>query len=257
MTPPFPVRLLTRCVAAACVTLVLGLLVPRAGAQGVRVGVRAGPTFGFLNDSAVPFVSADGDVTANTNVRLDLHAGGYAILPISGPYGLQTELLYVRKGGHFSRFGEQSYRVERYRLAYVQGQVLGRRDISLPGPLHLHVVGGLTVERFVNGAVAQAVHTKVQVYRETIDLTVPTLVQRWDVGALVGVGLGYPVGGAGRISLDLRYNPGFRAVFAEGTRPPGEQMVDFADPPPLSPSPPALRHDVITASLSFTTSLGR
>jgi hypothetical protein len=34
-------------------------------------------------------------------------------------------------------------------------------------------------------------------------------------------------------------------------------MVAFADPPPLSRTPPALRHDVITASLSFTTSLGR
>jgi len=228
-----------------------------ASAQELRVGGRVGPTFGFLNDSAVPFVSADGDATANTNVRLDLHAGAYAIVPISDHYGLQTELLYVRKGGHFSRFGDRTYRVERYRLDYVQGQVLGRRDISLPGPLRLHVVGGLTVERFLEGTVKRAVHTEIQVRQETIALTSPALVRQWDVGALVGVGLGYPIGGAGHISLDLRYNPGFRAVFAEGTRPPGEQMVDFADPPPLSPSPPALRHDVITASLSFTTSLGR
>ena len=228
-----------------------------ASAQGVRVGVRTGPTFGFLNDSAVPFVSADGDATANTNVRLDLHAGAYVIAPLSGPYGLQMELLYVRKGGHFSRFGERSYRVERYRLDYMQGQVLGRRDISLPGPLRLHVVGGLTVERFLDGAVERAVHTKVQVYQETIALTGPPLVHQWDVGALVGVGLGYPVGGAGHVSLTLRYNRGFRSVFASGTRPPDEQMVAFADPPPLSRTPPALRHDVITASLSFTTSLGR
>lgn len=230
---------------------------PRATAQPLRVGVRAGPTFGFLNDSALPFVSAGGDATANTNVRLDLHAGTYAIVPLGGPFGLQTELLYVRKGGHFSRVGDDDYRAERYQLSYLEGQVLGRRDIALPGPLRLHAVGGLTLSRLLGGHTQRAIHTKDQVVQETIDLTAQHLVRHWDLGALVGLGLDYPIRSGSRVSLDLRYNPGFRSVFTDGARPPSSRTRPFADPPPLTRTPPSLRHDVITASLSYTTSLGR
>jgi hypothetical protein len=232
-------------------------LVGAAPAQEVRVGARVGPTFGFLNDSAAPFVSAGGDATANTNVRLDLHAGAYAHFPLRGRYGLQTELLYVRKGGHFSRPEDLSYRVERYRLAYVQAQVLGRRDVALPGPLRLHVVAGLTGERLLGGTVQRTVHTEARVYRETIDLTHRRLVRRWDLGALVGIGLGYPVGEASQIGLDLRYNRGFRSIFTDRARPLDEQMTGFEDPPPLSRRPPSLWHDAVTASLSFSTTLFR
>lgn len=221
----------------------------------MRVGVRTGPTFGFLNDSAVPFVSADGDTEANTNTRIDLHAGAYAIVPLAGPFGVQAELLYVRKGGHLSRSGEASYRVEQYRLSYVEGQVLGRRDVSLPGPLHLHVVAGLTGERLLSGVARRAIHSDVEVVREEIDLTARNLVRHWDVGALVGVGLGYPIGGSGRLSIDLRYNPGFRSIFTDRARPVGDRASVFGNPPPLSRFPPALRHDVITASLSYTLAL--
>jgi len=239
----------------ACAVVAAGLA-DGAAAQTVRVGVRAGPTFGFLNDSATPFVSAD-DAGAHPNVRLDLHAGAYAIFPLADHYGLQTELLYIRKGGHLSRFENAGQRVERYRLAYGQAQVLARRDISLPGPLRLHVLGGVTGGRLLGGTVRRTVQTEIRVYRETINLTSRRLVRHWDVGALVGIGLGYPVGKAGQISLDLRYNRGFRSVFTDRARPLTEQMTGFEDPPPLTRRPPTLRHDAVTASLSFTTALSR
>jgi hypothetical protein len=219
--------------------------------------MRVGPTFGFLNDSAAPFVSAGGDAGGHPNVRLDLHAGGHVIFPFTDHYGLQTELLYIRKGGHLSRFDNVGHRVERYRLAYVQAQVLGRRNISLSGPLRLHVVGGVTGGHLLGGTVRRTVHTEVRAYRETINLAGRRLVRHWDVGALVGIGLGYPVGEAGQISLDLRYGRGFRSVFTDRARPLTEQMTGFEDPPPLTRTPPTLRHDAVTASLSFTTALSR
>lgn len=243
------------CVAIAILACAVGGL-PSSSAQPLRVGVRAGPTFGFLNDGVVPFVGT-GAARANTNVRLDLHAGPYAIVPLGGPFGLQTELLYVRKGGHFSRLRDQIYRVERYRLAYLQGHVLARREVSLPGPLHLHVLGGLTGARLLGGTAQRAIHGEARVFRETIALAAQDLVRDWDVGALVGVGLGYPTGPDGRVTLSLRYNPGFRSVFTDRARPAADREGPFGDPPPLSRTPPVLRHDVITASFSYTTSLGR
>ncbi len=243
-------------VLAACIVAVMTVSVP-AEAQSAQVGIRAGPTFGFLNDSAVPFVSAGGDATANTNVRLDLHAGAYVIVPLAAPFGLQAELLYLRKGGHLSRPEERSYRVERYQLSYLQGQVLGRRDISITGPLSLHLLVGVTLKRLLSGLVRREIHTEQFVLRETIDLHGQDLVRKWDLGGLIGVGVGYPIGSTGRLALELRYNPGFRSVFTEAARPPDRKLGRFADPPPLTRFPPSLRHDVITASLAYKLPIDR
>ncbi len=237
--------------------LILIILTALSGAQAqdVRLGVRAGPTFGFLNDSAVPFVSAGDEVTANTNIRLDLHAGAFAVLPVRNRFALQTEVLFVQKGGHFSRTTALRYASERYRLSYVQGQLLGRRGVSLPGTLSLHVVGGLTVSRATGGAVRRDVRSREFVFEERIPLLKTGLIRRWDVGLLIGVGLDYPVGKGQRVSLDLRYNPGLRSVFSTAEHSGGPHLVDLDDPPPLTRTPPTLRHDVLTAGLSYTLPL--
>jgi hypothetical protein len=121
-----------RCIAIA---IILGVLSGGhlAYGQELRVGVRTGPAFGFLNDSVVPFVSANEDTKANTNIRLDLHASVFAVVPFSGRFGVRPELTFVQKGAHFSRTGVQYYTSERYRLSYVQGQLLGhRRGLAEP-----------------------------------------------------------------------------------------------------------------------------
>jgi hypothetical protein len=218
--------------------------------------MRAGPAFGFLNDSAVPFVSGGGDVAANVNVRLDLHVGAFAVVPVSDHFALQPEFLFVQKGGHFSRSTFNSYASERYRLSYVQGQLLGRRTIPLPGVLSLHVVGGGTVSRATGGVVWRDIHAREFTFEQRISLLTTGLIQRWDVGLLVGVGLSYPVGSVGRVSLNVRYNPGLRSVFSTTQRPLTAQAVGAKDPPPLSQTPPSLRHDVLTAGLSYTMPLG-
>jgi len=249
---PRALRAVANSLVLACALLVLGT---PATAQDVRLGVRAGPTFGFLNDSALPFVSAGGDATANTNVRLDGHAGLFAVVPVGGSFGLQTELLYVRKGAHFSRRGDADYRVEQYQLGYLQGAVLGRRDSGLPGPLHLHAVGGFTLERLLHGTADREIQTVLAVFRETVDLAGRDLVRRWDVGLLFGMGVGYALGEAGRLTLEVRYNRGLRSIFTSATRSPSERSVTFGEPPPLTRTPPSLHHDVITASLAYTLPL--
>ncbi len=239
---------------AACFLLAVGTMCP-ANAQGVQIGVRIGPTFGFLNDSAVPFASRDPEI--NANPRLDLHVGAYVIVPVSDHFALQPELLYVQKGGHFSRPRSQSYAVERYRLSYVQGELLGRRDVPIPSPLSLHAVAGLSVDAALEGILRRNFRSTETDFAERVALLNTGQMRRWDVGLVVGVGLGYPVGGAGRLALELRYNPGFRNVFFGSTppaaRPPGASDELF----PLPDTYSALRHDVVTASLTYTMPIGR
>lgn len=224
---------------------------PSAEAQNLQVGARVGPTFGFLSDSAVPFTGNDAAI--NANLRLDFHAGAYVIVPVTNNFALQPELLYVQKGGHFSRPRSEGYAVERYRLSYAEGALLGRHDFSIPGPLSLHVVAGLSVDVALGGAALRNVRTTEIDVGERVGLMETGQLRHWDIGALLGIGFGYRIGTASHASLDVRYNPGFRSVFRHSARAADGQPDGIDDLFPLTSS--SLRHDVITASLSYTLPL--
>jgi len=241
---------------AACLALVL-LAPASAAAQSLRLGVRGGPTFGFLNDSPVPFVSEPGVTAASTNVRVDGHVGLHAVVPLGAPVSVQPELLFVRKGGHLSRVGEEVYSAERYRLSYLQGHLLARRAVSVPGPLSVYAVAGPTISVATGGVVRRDVRSQAGTFDQEISLLAEALMRRWDAGLLVGAGLGYPVGGGSTVALELRYSAGVRTIFTGAERTDADRSVNLADPPPLSDTPPPLRHDVITASLTLTVPLRR
>jgi len=241
---------------AACLGLLL-LPPSPAPAQDLRVGLRVGPSFGFLNDSPVPFVSEPGVTAASTNVRVDGHVGLHAIVPLGAPVSLQPELLFVQKGGHLSRAGEDLYSAERYRLSYVQGHLLARRAVSVPGPLSMHAVAGPTIGMATGGVVRRDFRSRTAAVDQEIALLSGGLMRRWDAGLLLGAGLGYPVGGGSTLALELRYSAGVRTIFTETERPASALKVNLADPPPLSDTPPPLRHDVIMASLTLTVPLRR
>lgn len=251
--PSLPSRLRTSVVAVGLL-LLLGTL-PSAHAQNLRGGVRVGPAFGFLNDSAVPFVSTPGVTEAETNVRIDLNAGAHLVIPLTDRFSLQPEVLFVQKGAHLGRTGFSSYTSERYRLSYVQTHLLGRRDIRISSPLSLHVLGGLTGALATGGVVRRNVRTSTTETSERIALLDAGLIRRWDLGVLVGGGLGYPVGPSSTLTLSLRYNPGVRTVFTDNERPTDEQSTFGNEPPPLTRTPPPLRHDVILVSIAYTTAL--
>lgn len=241
------------------VALVLMLLGPAsASAQGLRMGLRVGPSFGFLNDSPIPFVSEPGVTAARTNVRLDVHVGIHAIIPLGASVAVQPELLFVQKGGHLSRVDpERLYASERYRLSYLQAQLLVRRAIPVPGPLSLHATAGPAVDVATGGVVRREVRTQTAVVDQRIPLLSHDLMRRWDAGLLFGMGVEYPVGAGATVAFELRYNAGVRSVFTEARRPDGAFEVNLDDPPPLSDTPPPLRHDVVMASLALTVPLPR
>ena len=234
---------------------------PHATAQDVRVGVRAGPTFGFLNDRAVPFMTTSGLQRGTPHARVDFHVGAFAILPLSGPIGLQGEVLYLRKGGHFSSLENLSetdpvYSAEQYQLSYVQGQVLVRTDLSPSGPLSVHALLGLSLDAALRGELTRDVRTRRTVFHQQVSLLDHDLLRPWGVGGVLGVSVGYPVGSARRIALDVRYNPGFRSVFTGAGAPTRGKLTRLDRPLPLMGSPPKMRHDVITLGVSYTVPLG-
>jgi len=239
-------RLYVSIVAAGVLVVVSAVLmsaVRPAPAQDLRVGVRAGPTFGFLSDSPIPFRGSALDAATNVNLRLDVHGGGYVVVPLTGRWSVQPEVLVLQRGGHLSRPTSESYAAERYRLSYAQGAVLARRAIALPGPLSMHAVGGVAVDRALGGTLRRDRRTTGIDAHSRVDLLASDRLRRWDAGGIVGVELGYPTGPSGRAALELRYSYGFRAVFKRS--PPA------ADPFPLTGAS-SFHHDAITASLSYT-----
>jgi len=241
-TPPFVLLLIGACL------ITVGSMAPHAAAQDARVGLRTGPTFGFLSDGAPPFTG--GQRTTNANPRLDLHAGAFLIVPFADSYAFQPELLYVQKGGHFSQPLSERYSVERYRLSYMQALMLGRRALPIRGRLSAHAVAGLSIDMALRGTVQRDARSAQGTFEDRIDLLDGDRLRRWDVGLVVGAGLGYDVGATGRLSLELRYNPGLRSVFAGSEEALGPSTS--AEVFPLASSPSALRHDVITASFTYT-----
>ncbi len=252
MPPLLPFRtsiqvLFASLLIGACL-VVVGSIPPQASAQDVRMGLRAGPTFGFLSDGATPF--AGGQSTTNANPRLNLHAGAFLLLPLTEALSLQPELLYIQKGGHFSQPLSERYSVERYRLSYVQGLMLGRGALPLRGRLSAYAVAGLSLDLALGGTVRRDARSAEGTFKDRIDLMAHNHLRRWDVGLVVGAGLGYRVGATGRLSIDLRYNPGLRSVFSDSEEALGPSTN--ADVFPLPSSPSTLRHDVVTASLTYT-----
>ncbi|WP_263818274.1 porin family protein [Salinibacter sp.] len=256
MLPPAPFR--SPAQAAPVVLLLMGAcllaagsMAPRAAAQDARVGLRTGPTFGFLSDGAIPFT--EGRRTTNANPRLDLHAGAFLLIPLTDAYALQPELSYIQKGGHFSQPLSERYSVERYRLSYVQGLMLGRRAFPIRGRLSAHAVAGLSVDVALGGTVQRDARSARGAFADRINLLDDDHLRRWDVGLVVGAGLEYGIGATGRLGFALRYNPGLRSVFAgsENALGPSTNAEVF----PLSAPPSTLRHDVVTASLTYTAPL--
>ena len=144
--------------------------------------------------------------------------------------------------------------MERYRLSYVQGALLGRRYVSLPGPLSLHVAAGLTVDVALRGTLQRNLRSRDIDFEERVSLMEPGHLRQWDVGGLVGFGIGYPIGSTSRLALELRYTRGFRAVFHTG-RSAGSSSDPQANPFPLADPRSSFRHDVVTASLTYTLPL--
>ena len=252
---PTPLKRMSRLprallLALTCVFLAMSLRSVQA--QSLRIGVQAGPTFGFLSNSATPFSA--GTPRTNANPRLNLQAGMHLIVPLSKHLALQPELRVLRKGGHFSQPLSERYTVERYRFSYLQGALLLRRSLSLSGPLSLHLAAGLSIDRTLNGETQRNLHSAERDFAAHVTLQESGRLRAWDVGGVLEGGLEYSAGPAGRIGLTLRYNPGFRSVFVRPDR--GARNEQATDTPfPLPQTVTALRHDVTTAGLSYTISL--
>ncbi len=192
---------------ASCVVftvLALGLTAGQAEAQSREIGFKLGPSFATLagaeeairNDFGVP------GLEVSSTTRSGLAAGGFFRLGF-GPASLQTELLYVQKGGggEVSIPGEGSASID-LELDYVEVPVLLRLAVPV-GLFRSYIFAGPAV----SFEVGCQVRFEVLGESETEDCEDDFDRSTTDVGVMAGAGFALPVG-IGRILLEARYNVG-------------------------------------------------
>lgn len=202
-------RSVPRTLLAAAALLAAGA--PHAvGAQLVEVGTRTGVT-----SSTVVWDTPGPQSSQANRSRRALTIGAFMRYRLASAFSLQPELLLVQKG--FERTQPTHH------FTYLELPLLARADFGGRG-LGGFLLGGAAVAYELACRVSYVSVTGA--YRGDCDApngaVRTTRTRDWDVGAVLGGGVIYPVG-AGRVTLDARYTQGLRDI---GVGVPGERMLN-------------------------------
>lgn len=163
---------------------------PAARAQGVRFGLKGGPSY----------TTVVGPNVAGAAYQWGFHGGVLVNLPLTDRWSLQPELLYSQKGT------KEENSSTRIRVNYVDLPVLLR---VAPGPGGLFLEGGPQLG-YQAGSEA-SIDTRKPLARVTSDFA--GSYPPFDVGYAAGVGYELPSG----LGIGLRYNGGLRHVLQGAT----------------------------------------
>jgi hypothetical protein len=201
--------------------LVAGTLAgARIEAQSARVGVYLGSSIATIADDADPIVEGlVGSVSRNR--RVGLQGGLWLNRPLSGAFSLQPELHFTHKGlgvsGRIGEPGEPPLDVEAaVNLSYLELPLLLRADVGqADGSVRPFVVAGPVLSYQIGCSIAGSVAGFSQSQDCDEGLDVEDQINKLDVGASVGGGLGVTLSGRD-VTAGLRYTHGLRSLSKTG-----------------------------------------
>ncbi len=202
-----PIRTFTTAVAAASALL---LSVPAsAGPIGVHPGVKLGIAVSNLNGN----LQSLGDLQSRSKMTF----GGTLRIEVGRLFTIQPELNYVPKGADVlaavtDSLNNQIGEVKgSYKLNYLEFPVLAK--FRFPSP------GGFAPNIYIAPAAAINLVRKFEadegaagLPEGSMDADLEDVVEAFDFGGSVGGGFDMPTG-AGVLTLDARYNMGFKEIF--------------------------------------------
>ena len=188
----------------------LGLLIAQASFAQVQVGIRGGGNWGFASKPA--FL---GSLTPTLHPSAGPTGAIFLDIPLSDRFSFRPEVAYVQKGfvvkegldinlGGFSlpigaRIAYQSHNIEIPLLLKV--------NLS-DGPVQPYIIAGPSVSYALNGRIRTRATALFTTQPYDVALNYGNMLNRWDVGALGGLGLAMNVG-AGKFFIEGRYTHGF------------------------------------------------
>jgi hypothetical protein len=165
------------------------LFVVGLGFTSMAQSISVGPRVGFTSSKIV------GDLT--TNAVEGLQVGAVLNYGINDMLSVQPELLLVQKGGSF--FGNSM------KMNFLEVPVLAKASFEL-GEFTGFATGGPTFGYLMNGSFKDREGSE--------DMEFEDGDKRLELGASLGVGLGYNVG-PGTLNLDVRYGLGLSSLNKE------------------------------------------
>ncbi|MDQ3419888.1 MAG: PorT family protein [Acidobacteriota bacterium] len=168
-----------------------------AAAQERQIGLKAG-----VNVASVVF---DGDPSGGYNERrVGFLAGGFAVLPVSGPVAVQIEALFSQKGAKISVEDESLEAT--LELDYLDVPVMLRVQGPVLGNNRLHFFGGPSVA-FRTGSRSKLSDQSFEFAQGSID-NIEDSIEPFDLGIVAGAGLDI----GRRVVVDARYSWGLSTI---------------------------------------------
>lgn len=204
----FSIPIMKRIVLAGVAAL--GLLFAQASFAQVQVGIRGGGNWGFASKPA--FL---GSLTPTLHPSAGPTGALFLDIPLSDRFSFRPEVAYVQKGfvvregldinlGGFSlpigaRIAYQSHNIEVPLLLKV--------NLS-DGAVQPYIIAGPSVSYALDGRVRTRATALFTTQPYDVDLNYGRMLNRWDVGAVGGLGLAMDAG-AGKFFIEGRYTHGF------------------------------------------------
>lgn len=189
---------------------VLGLLIAQSSFAQVQVGIRGGGNWGFASKPA--FL---GSLTPTLHPSAGPTGAIFLDIPLSDRFSFRPEIAYVQKGfvvresldiklGGFSlpigaRIAYQSHNLEIPLLLKV--------NLS-DGPVQPYIIAGPSVSYALDGRIRTRATALFSTQPFDVDLDYGNTLNRWDVGAVGGLGLAMNAG-TGKFFIEGRYTHGF------------------------------------------------
>lgn len=185
----------------ACVALFV-MATPAHAQASARIGILAG-----MNAAAI---SGEGETLDR---RMALVIGGYLVKPLTGGLSLRPELLYSQKGGKDSYSDEDISVSSTLKLDYLDIPILLQYEGRTARGITPHVHAGPSFAIKARCAYEGSTDgVSLSASCDEIELS----PKSFDVGGLVGAGIGFPLGSF-RATVGTRFQQGFSEIETEST----------------------------------------
>ncbi len=188
----------------------LGLLIAPSSFAQVQVGIRGGGNWGFASKPA--FL---GSLTPTLHPSAGPTGALFLDIPLSDRFSFRPEVAYVQKGfvvreGLDINLGGFNLPIGA-RIAYqsknIEIPLLLKVNLS-DGPVQPYIIAGPSVSYALDGRIRTRATALFTTQPYDVDLNYGSMLNRWDVGAVGGLGLAMSAG-AGTFFIEGRYTHGF------------------------------------------------
>lgn len=194
--------LTTLAALALSATFALPLAAQSSSGSPLRVGVMAG-------GSSATIGGKDAD---DAERRTGFLAGAYLVKPIAGTLSLRPELLFSQKGAKTSIVEDDVAADVELKLSYIDVPVLLQLEPTASGNIRPHVYGGPSFGFKANCKLEASAGD----ISGSVDCDNDFDLKSFDLGGVVGAGIGFPLGGIGA-TIGARYQHGFSDIAKDAT----------------------------------------